>query len=108
LIVNAAGGSNAAALQQMDCADMIHPMDAVGWVMLIDILTMSAMSIYWIIFNAIKHARLRGSSDRVISTFWETQNAQDAIRAMEEERRSEPFSKRSEEHTSELQSRENL
>jgi biopolymer transport protein ExbB len=68
-------------------------MDAVGWVVLITLLVMSAMSIYWIIFNAIKHARLRGSADRVITTFWETQNAQDAIRAMEEESRSEPFSK---------------
>ena len=91
--VPAAGGSNAAALQQMGFADMIQHMDAVGWVVLITLLIMSAMSIYWIIFNFIKHMRLRSSSDRVISTFWETQNAQDAIRAMEEERRSEPFSK---------------
>ena len=90
--VPAAGGSNAAALQQMGFADMIQHMDAVGWVVLITLLVMSAMSIYWIIFNAIKHARLRGRSDRVINTFWETQNAQDAIRSMEEEARSEPFS----------------
>ena len=91
--VPAAGGSNAAALQQMGFADMIQHMDAVGWVVLITLLAMSAMSIYWIIFNFIKHMRLRSSSDRVVNTFWETQNAQDAIRAMEEESRSEPFSK---------------
>ena len=91
--VPAAGGSNAAALQQMGFADMVQHMDAVGWVVLIALLVMSAMSIYWIIFNFIKHMRLRASSDRVVSTFWETPNAQDAIRAMEEESRSEPFSK---------------
>lgn len=91
--VPAAGGNNAAALQQMGFADMIQHMDVVGWVVLIALLIMSAMSIYWIIFNFIKHARLRGSSDRVISTFWETPNAQDAIRYMEEQPKSEPFSK---------------
>jgi biopolymer transport protein ExbB len=37
--------------------------------------------------------RLRGRADRVVSTFWETSNAQDAIRFMEEQPKSEPFSK---------------
>jgi biopolymer transport protein ExbB len=91
--IPASGGSDAAALQQMGFADMIQHMDAVGWVVLITLLVMSAMSIYWIIFNFIKNARLKGTSDRVISTFWETPNAQDAIRFMEEQRKSEPFSK---------------
>ncbi|MEZ0471294.1 MotA/TolQ/ExbB proton channel family protein [Luteimonas salinilitoris] len=84
---------SAAALQQMGFADMIQHLDIVGWVVLCTLLVMSAMSIYWIIFNFIKNARLRTSSDRVISTFWETPNAQDAIRYMEEQPRSEPFSK---------------
>jgi biopolymer transport protein ExbB len=88
-----AGGDNAAALQQMGFADMIQHMDIVGYFVLATLLIMSAMSIYWIIFNFIKNARLKGSSDRVISTFWETPNAQDAIRFMEEQRKSEPFSK---------------
>jgi biopolymer transport protein ExbB len=88
-----AGSSNAEGLQQMGFADMLQHMDAVGYVVLITLLVMSAMSIYWIIFNFIKNMRLRGSSDRVINTFWETSNAQDAIRFMEEQRKSEPFSK---------------
>jgi biopolymer transport protein ExbB len=88
-----AGGDNAAALQQMGFADMIQHMDIVGYFVLATLLIMSAMSIYWIIFNFIKNARLKGTSDRVISTFWETPNAQDAIRFMEEQRKSEPFSK---------------
>ncbi|MBB1473271.1 MULTISPECIES: MotA/TolQ/ExbB proton channel family protein [unclassified Luteimonas] len=91
--IPASGGSNAAALQQMGFADMVQHMDAVGWVVLITLVVMSAMSIYWIIFNAIKNARLRASSDNVIQSFWETPNAQDAIRHMEEQRKSEPFSK---------------
>ena len=85
--------SNAAGLSQMGFADMIEHMDAVNWTVLIVLIIMSAMSIFWIIFNAIKNARLRGSSDRVINTFWETPNAQDAIRFMEEQPSSEPFSK---------------
>ncbi|PBJ84218.1 biopolymer transporter ExbB [Lysobacteraceae bacterium NML93-0399] len=85
--------SNAAGLQQMGFADMIEHMDAVNWTVLIVLILMSAMSIFWIIFNAIKAARLKGSTDRVINTFWETPNAQDAIRFMEEQPKSEPFSK---------------
>ncbi len=85
--------SNAAGLESMGFADMIEHMDAVNWTVLIVLIVMSAMSIFWIIFNAIKNARLRGSSDRVINTFWETPNAQDAIRFMEEQPKSEPFSK---------------
>ncbi len=91
--IPASGGSNAEGLQQMGFADMVQHMDAVGWVVLITLVVMSAMSIYWIIFNAIKNARLRASSDNVIQSFWETPNAQDAIRHMEEQRKSEPFSK---------------
>jgi biopolymer transport protein ExbB len=91
--IPASGGSNAAALQSMGFADMIQHMDAVGWVVLIALLLMSAMSIYWIIFNFVRHARLRASTDRVINTFWETPNAQDAIRYMEEQPKGEPFSK---------------
>ena len=85
--------SNAAGLESMGFADMIEHMDAVNWTVLIVLIVMSAMSIFWIIFNAIKNARLRGSTDRVINTFWETPNAQDAIRFMEEQPKSEPFSK---------------
>ncbi|AWV05735.1 MotA/TolQ/ExbB proton channel family protein [Marilutibacter maris] len=88
-----AGGSNAEALQQMSFGHMIQNFDTVAWIVFITLVTMSAMSIYWMIYNFVKNMRLRASSDRVISTFWETPNAQDAIRYMEEQPRSEPFSK---------------
>ena len=89
----AAGGNNAAALQQMGFDHLIQGFDAVGWVVFITLSVMSVMSWYWIIINFIKNTRLRGRAERVISTFWETSNAQDAIRFMEEQPKSEPFSK---------------
>lgn len=90
----ATGGDNsAAALQQMGFADMIQHLDFLGWTVLITLVIMSVMSVYWIVVNFIKNMRLRGRADRVVSTFWETTNAQDAIRYMEEQPKSEPFSK---------------
>ena len=89
----AAGGNNAAALQQMGFDHLITQLDFVGWVVFITLLVMSLMSWYWIIINAVKNMRMRGRGERVMGTFWETPNAQDAIRYMEEQPASEPFSK---------------
>jgi biopolymer transport protein ExbB len=89
----ATGGSNAEALQQMSFAHLLQNFDFVGWVVFITLAIMSVLSVYWIVVNFIKNMRLRANSDRVVSTFWETPNAQDAIRFMEEQGRSEPFSK---------------
>ena len=89
----AAGGNNAAALQQMGFDHLVQQLDFVGWVVLITLVVMSVMSWYWIIINTIKNMRQRGRGERVTSTFWETPNAQDAIRFMEEQPSSEPFSK---------------
>ena len=89
----AAGGSNAEALQQMSFSHLLQNFDLVGWIVFITLTLMSVLSVYWIVINFVKNMRLRGSSDRVVSTFWETPNAQDAIRYMEEQSRSEPFSK---------------
>ncbi len=90
---DAAGGNNAAALQQMGFEALIQNFDIVGWVVFITLAVMSVMSWYWIIINFLKNMRLRGRGDRVTGTFWETTNAQDAIRFMEEQPKSEPFSK---------------
>ena len=88
-----ASASNAEALQQMSFSHLLTNLDLLGWVVLITLVIMSVLSIYWIVINFFKNMRLRSNSDRVISTFWETPNAQDAIRYMEEQKRSEPFSK---------------
>ena len=95
----AAGGNAASALTQMGVDHLLAEMMsdpgayAVSWVVLITLLIMSAMSVYWIVINTFKNISLRRNADRVVSTFWETTNAQDAIRYMEEQPRSEPFSK---------------
>jgi biopolymer transport protein ExbB len=89
----AAGNNNAAALQQMSFGHLLQNFDAVGWIVFVTLALMSVMSVYWIVINFIKNTRLRGRADRVVSTFWETPNAQDAIRFMEEQPKSEPFSK---------------
>ena len=95
----ATGGNAAAALTQMGVDHLLAEMTAnpgsyaVSWAVLITLTIMSAMSIYWIVINFFKNAALRRNADRVVSTFWETPNAQDAIRYMEEQPRSEPFSK---------------
>ncbi len=89
----AAGGNNAAALQQMGFDHLITQLDAVGWIVFVTLMVMSLMSWYWIIINAVKNSRMRGRAETVTATFWETANAQDAIRFMEEQPKSEPFSK---------------
>ena len=89
----AAGGNNAQAFQQMSFSHLLQNFDAVGWIVFLTLLVFSVLSIYWIVVNLAKNARLRGSADRVVTTFWETPNAQDAIRYMEEQKASEPFSK---------------
>jgi biopolymer transport protein ExbB len=95
----ATGGNAAAALTQMGVDHLLGEMTsnpgayAVSWAVLITLTIMSAMSIYWIVINFFKNVSLRRSADRVVSTFWETPNAQDAIRFMEEQKKSEPFSK---------------
>src|SRR5688500_2692368 len=100
IIAAAAGGNNAAsALTQMGFEHLIQEMTskpgefAVSWVVLLTLVIMSALSWYWTVINALKTTRLKSQADRVTGTFWDTPNAQDAIRLMEEQPRNEPFSK---------------
>jgi biopolymer transport protein ExbB len=87
------GGNNAQAMSQMGFDHLIHNFDAVGWVVFITLITMSVLSIYFIIFNLIRNTMVRSRMDRVIHTFWETPSAQEAIRFLEEQPKGEPFSK---------------
>lgn len=87
------GGSNAQAMQQMGFDHLIYTLDAVGWVVLITLVVMSLSSVFFIIMNSIRNTRVRTRMDRVVHTFWETPSAQDAIRFLEEQPKSEPFSK---------------
>ena len=99
LFIAAAAGGNASALTQMGFDHLLSEMIAnpgefaVSWIVLLTLVFMSAASWYWTIFNAIKNTRLKSYADRVVNAFWDAPNAQEAIRVMEEQPRSEPFSK---------------
>jgi biopolymer transport protein ExbB len=99
-LATSGGGSDAAAaLKQMGVGNIIKEMlhkpgdFVVQIVVALTLLLMSLMSFYWIVINVIKNMNLRRRGDGVTSTFWETPNAQDAIRFMEDQPKSEPFSK---------------
>jgi biopolymer transport protein ExbB len=97
----AAGGAagNAEALSQMGFSHLIRdmiaaPLDfAVSWAVLIMLVIMSFGSWWYTIVNVIKNTVVASRADSVVRTFWETPNAQDAIRFMEEQPANEPFSK---------------
>jgi biopolymer transport protein ExbB len=91
-----AGGSaasNAEALQQLGFSHMIQNLDIVSAAVLVFLVIMSVGSWWYTIVNLIKNTVIRSRADRVMRTFWETPNAQDAIRFMEEQKANEPFSK---------------
>jgi biopolymer transport protein ExbB len=95
----ATGGGNAAALKQMGVDHLVREFMTkpgeypVQIAVALTLVIMSAMSWYWIVVNFIKNSNLRRRGDSVTQTFWETPNAQDSIRFMEEQPKSEPFSK---------------
>ena len=89
----ATGANNAEALQQLGFNHMIHNVDIVSAGVLVFLVIMSVGSWWYTIVNLIKNLVVRSRADRVIRTFWETPNAQDAIRFMEEQKPNEPFSK---------------
>src|SRR6187402_544826 len=91
----ATGGSasNAEALQQMGFSHMIQNFDAVGLSVFVILVIMSIGSWWYTIVNIIKNTVIKSRADRVVRTFWETPNPQDAIRYMEEQKANEPFSK---------------
>src|SRR5690606_13295366 len=99
LFIAAAAGGNAAGLNQMGFDHLIHEMTskpgefAVSWIVLLSLVFMSAASWYWTIFNTIRNMRLKSAADRGVNAFGEAPNAQEAIRVMEEQPRSQPFSK---------------
>ena len=54
---------------------------------------MSFLSWYFIIANGIRNATVRARADKVIDGFWGNGSTQDAIRELEAQPKSEPFSK---------------
>ncbi len=91
--IASAAGSNAEAFKAMGFMDLINQFGVVLWIVFITLILFSLLSIYYLVVKSVKYAQIRGSADRVIGTFWQTPNAQDAIRFMEEQPAGEPFSK---------------
>jgi biopolymer transport protein ExbB len=93
------GDSDAAALSQMGFANLweemvSHPGEfAMSWVVLVTLVVMSVGSWYYTVVKAIKNQVIKARASHVVRTFWETPNAQDAIRFMEDQPANEPFSK---------------
>ncbi len=65
----------------------------VGLAVFITLFIFSFGSLFYMVVNAFRNARLKTRTDKVIRTFWDTPNAQDAIQFMEQQPKSEPFSK---------------
>lgn len=87
------GPSNAEAMQQMGFQNLVQNFDFVGWAVFVTLAVMSFGSWFYMVVNAYRNVRIRSRSDKVVRTFWDTPNAQDAIQFMEQQPKSEPFSK---------------
>ncbi len=92
-----AAGSNAEAFKNIGFMHMwegfISGDNIVGLIVFITLFIFSFGSLFYMVLNAWRNARLKTRTDTVIRTFWETPNAQDAIQFMEQQPPSEPFSK---------------
>ncbi|MEN6538507.1 MAG: MotA/TolQ/ExbB proton channel family protein [Mizugakiibacter sp.] len=91
------GGGSAQALQQMGFDHLfrsfIHGENWVGFIVFVVLVVMSVMSWYYIVRNFLTNTMIRQRMEGVMSKFWDTSTAQEAIRAMEMQPKSEPFSK---------------
>ncbi len=85
--------SNAEAMKQMGFGDLLHNLDALGWIVLVTLAIMSVASWYFIVANAIRNAMVTSRADKVIANFWATDSTQEAIRELEAQPKGEPFSK---------------
>src|SRR3546814_8726456 len=85
--------TDAAAFQQMGFDHLLVGFDVVGWVVFVTLVLMSIGSWYYTVVNVLSNLRVSSRADRVVRTFWETTNAQDAIHFMQEQPKTEPFSK---------------
>ncbi|HST27936.1 MAG TPA: MotA/TolQ/ExbB proton channel family protein [Rudaea sp.] len=77
----------------MGFADLVKHFDWLSWVVLISLVIMSVGSWLYIIVNGWRVFAIRSRANRVRHVFWDTTSAQEAVRAMEEQPKWEPFSK---------------
>jgi len=87
------GNSNAQAMSQMGFDHLLQNFDVVGWIVFIVLAIMSVLSWYFIVANFVRILLVRARADSVRETFWDTKSSQDAVRFLEQQPKSEPFSK---------------
>ncbi len=87
------GDANAQAISQMGFDNLIQHFDALGWIVFITLLVMSLLSWYFIVANFIRNSMIRARAEKVMAAFWNNPSAQESIREMEAQPKSEPFSK---------------
>ena len=87
------GNTNAEALSQVGFDQFIHNLDVMGWIVFVTLTVMSLLSWYYIIANFIRNQMVRSRADKVIRAFWDAPSAQDSIREMEQQPKTDPFSK---------------
>ncbi len=87
------GNTNAEAMKQMGFGNLMQNFDWLGWVVFVTLVVMSFLSWYFIIANGIRNATVKARADKVIDGFWGNGSTQDAIRELESQPKSEPFSK---------------
>ncbi|TAL90369.1 MAG: MotA/TolQ/ExbB proton channel family protein [Rhodanobacter sp.] len=87
------GNTNAEAMKQMGFENLMQNFDWLGWVVFVTLVAMSFLSWYFIIANGIRNATVKARADKVIDGFWANGSTQDAIRELEAQPKSEPFSK---------------
>ncbi len=87
------GNSNAEAMKQMGFGDLMQHFDWLGWVVFVTLIIMSFLTWYYIVVNTIRNIVVSRRADKVIDGFWATSNTQEAIRELEAQPKSEPFSK---------------
>ncbi|AND70390.1 biopolymer transporter ExbB [Dyella thiooxydans] len=80
-------------MKQIGFDALLHNLDPLGWIVLVTLVIMSVSSWYFIVANAIRNAMVRSRADKVIDGFWNTGSTQEAIRELEAQPKSEPFSK---------------
>jgi biopolymer transport protein ExbB len=81
------------ALTQMGFANLLGQADAVAIAVLLLLLLMAVFSWYYIITKALRAVAIRGLSDKVVNGFWDANTVPEGVTFLEQQRKSEPFSK---------------
>ena len=87
------GNTNAEAMKQMGFDNLLQNLDPLGWAVFVTLVAMSFLSWYFIVSNGVRNATIKSHADKVIDGFWAQGSTQEAIRELEAQSKSEPFSK---------------